>query len=108
MGQLSTRSPNCPSYSLHQPFHLSLWHLGILTICHPLYAPSSSRQKPSSGRWMRLSPCFKRCCDSPDSNPHNPYVHQGDGSNKIFCHKTIFALLFVCVGGGEGYEGSGS
>ena len=49
---------------------------------------SSSRQKQSSGRLMRPLPYFRRCCETRNSNPHNPqWSTMGMAAIKYFATK---------------------
>ena len=67
---------------------------------------SSSRQKQSSGRLMRPLPYFRRCCETRNSNPHNPqWSTMGMAAIKYFATKPG---LCVWWGWGGGAEGLGS
>lgn len=75
----------------HQPGCLG--PLGWVITTYLFCTPSCNRQRRSSGRWMRPSPCSRRCCDPPpNSNPQPPCSTNRDGSNKLFCQH----LLSVC------------
>lgn len=71
----------------------------------PLCTPSCNRQRQSSGRWMRPSPCSRRCCDPPVPTLSPQCSTNRDGSNKIFCQHF---LLSVWCGQGcaEAWPGS--
>lgn len=49
---------------------------------------------------MRPSPYFRRCCETPNSNPHNPqWSTMGMAAIKYFATKPY--LSCVCGGAGE-------
>lgn len=81
----------------------TLWVFGLLgygVITTYLFCtPSCNRQRRSSGRWMRPSPCSRRCCDPPIPTLSPPCSINRDGSNKIFCQHL---LLFVWCEQGVG------
>lgn len=102
VGHAAERACHCAAltparpHPSHQPGLLYPGCWVSLGMCHhhvPLCTPSCNRQRRSSERWMRPSPCSRRCCD-PQFQPSAPGVPP-TGMATI----KYFANIFCCLCG---------
>lgn len=75
--------------------------LGWVITTYLFCTPSCNRQRRSSGRWMRPSPCSRRCCDPPPIPTHSPRVPP-TGMAAINYFANICSLCVVWAGCGQG------